>query len=168
MAIRYAKAMRLNVVGLDINDRMLGLAKTSGADATLNPKMKPDFHKELRTIIQSRGCHAAAVFSDSDVAYRTAQRVLAFNGVLMVVGLPDKALAIPAVPISLGLFRIKGASNGTAAEMKKAVDFTARHQIIPDVEFRRLDEMPQMWEEMGSGKATRRMVVVFGDSKSKI
>lgn len=168
MAARYAKAMGLNVVGLDINDQALDGMKQCGVEATFNPKTKPKFHQELRKLTKSRGCHAAAVFSDSNAAYDTAQRALDFNGLLMVVGLPEKGLQLPAFAVSLSLFRVKGSSNGTPAQMKKAVDFTAEHQIIPTVEFRNLDEMPQMWEEMAQGRAKTRMVVLFDNSRSKI
>ena len=160
--------MGLKVVCLDINDEMLDIANQNGADATFNPVRTPKFIQDLRKLTGSRGCHAAAVFSDANAAYATAQRVLMFNGLLMIVGLPEKPLEVPAFAISLNLIRVKGASNGTAAEMKKAVEFTAKHQIIPDVEFRKLEEMPQMWEEFLQGKAKKRMVVLFGDERSRL
>lgn len=160
--------MGLRVICLDVNDTMLDMAKQKGADVTFNPQTNPKFVREIRRMTNSRGCHAAAVFSDANAAYATGQRVLAFNGLLMIVGLPERPLELPASAISTNLFRIKGASNGTAREMGKAVRFTSEHQIIPEVEFRSLDEMPQMWEEMATGKAKTRMVVVFGDERSKL
>lgn len=168
LATRYAKAMGLKVVGLDINDQMLDIVKKCGADVAFNPKSKPDFYKDIRKLTNSRGCHAAAVFSDSNAAYSTAQRALCFNGILMVVGIPEKPLEFSAAALSLGLFRIKGASNGTPEEAKKAVDFTVKHRIVPELEFRKLEEMPEMWDEMSQGKASRRMVVLFGDKDSKL
>lgn len=160
--------MNLKVVALDIDDRMLERARACGADAAFNVKSNPSFYKELRKLTGSRGCHGAAVFSDSLAAYKTAQRALTFNGVLMVVGLPEKPIELPSVALSFSVLRIKGASYGSVAEAQKAVDFTAKHQIIPDVSFRSLDEMPQMVEEMKQGKADKRMVVSFMDSKSKL
>lgn len=168
MAIRYAKAMNLKVVALDINDGTLERAKECGADAVFNVKSNPSFTKELRKLTGLRGCHAAAVFSDSLAAYKTAQKALTFNGVLMVVGLPEKPIELPSVAISFNVLQIKGANIGNVAEAQKAVDFTAKHRIIPDVSFRSLDEMPQMYEDMKQGKAEKRMVVTFMDSKSKL
>ena len=160
--------MSLRVVCLDINDTMLEMAKQKGADAIFNPQKNSKFVREIRKLTNSRGCHAATVFSDANAAYVTGQRVLAFNGLLMVVGIPERPLEFPAFAISTNLFRVQGASNGTPAEMRKAVEFTERHQIIPDVEFRKLDEMPEMWNELATGKAKTRMVVVFGDAQSKL
>ena len=160
--------MGLRVIGIDLNNTMLEKAKQNQADATFNPLKNPKYVREIRAMTKSRGCHAAAVFSDANAAYETAQRVLAFNGLLMIVGLPEKPLAFPAFAISTNLFRVKGASNGTAAEMKKAIEFTSQHQVVPEVEFRSLDEMPQMWNEMAQGKASKKMVVLFGNNKSKL
>lgn len=168
LATRYAKAMGLKVIGLDVNDRMLDIVKETGADATFNPKSDPKFNRQLPKLTGKRGVHAAAVFSNSHAAYATAQKALAFDGVLMIVGLPETPLQFRAYQISFGMFRVKGASNGTVAEAQKAVDFTAKHKIIPDVVFRNLDEMPQMWDEMNKGTAEKRMVVSFVESKSKI
>jgi D-arabinose 1-dehydrogenase-like Zn-dependent alcohol dehydrogenase len=45
--------------------------------------------------------------------------------------------------------------------MKKAVDFTVAHNIIPEVEFRPLEDLGKMVDEMQAMKATKRMVVTF-------
>lgn len=168
LAIRYAKAMNLKVVALDIDDRMLERAKSCGADATFNVKSNPSFHKEVRKLTGRRGCHAAAVFSDSLIAYKTAQKALGYNGILMFVGLPEKPIELGSVAVSFGVLRVRGASIGSVAEAQKAVDFTAKHRIIPDVAFRRLEEMPQMVEEMRQGKVEKRQVVSFLNSTSKL
>lgn len=160
--------MGLRVCCFDVDDNALESTRHNGADATFNTRKDSKFVRQVRQLTGRRGCHAAAVFSDADAAYATAQRVLNFDGLLMVVGMPDNPLKFPAFAISTNLFRVKGASNGTAAEMKKAVDFTAKHNIIPDIEFRNLDEMPQMWWEMANGKARRKLGVSFVSSKSKL
>ena len=161
MAVRYAKAMSLKVVGLDVNDDMLQIVRSNGADAVFNTKAKPDYAAEVKKLT-GMGCHAAAVYSAAQAAYTTARQVLKINGLLMCIGLPDpKPLEFPAFDIVTNIFRMKGANTGTPKEMKKAVDFTAKHQIIPEVEFRKLDEMPQMVDEMERGIAARRMAVLF-------
>jgi D-arabinose 1-dehydrogenase-like Zn-dependent alcohol dehydrogenase len=160
MAVRYAKAMGLKVVGLDVNDNMLEVVKKNGADAVFNTKTNPDYAKQVKELTGA-GVHAAAVYSNASPAYKTAQSVIKINGLLMVIGLPDKDLEFPSFAICCNIFRIKGANTGTPKEMKKAVDFTAKHNIVPEVEFRKLEEMPQMYDEMERGVATKRMVVLF-------
>ncbi|KAF2160817.1 hypothetical protein M409DRAFT_70142 [Zasmidium cellare ATCC 36951] len=168
LAVRYAKAMGLKICCLDVNDQVLETASQNGADAIFNTQKDPKFVRKIRQLTQSRGCHAAVVFSDAEAAYTTAQRILTFDGLLMVVGMPDTPLKFPAFAISTNLIRVKGASNGTAAELKKAVDFMAKHHIVPDVQFRPLEEMPQMWWEMANGKAKGKLGVSFIDAKSRL
>lgn len=161
MAVRYAKAMGLKVIGLDVNDNMLEVVKSNGADAVFNTRTDPDYVAKVKQLAGGRGCDAAAVYSNASPAYATARKVLKVKGLLMVIGLPDKPLEFPAFDVVANAFRIKGSNTGTPSEMKKAVDFTAKHQIIPEVDFRELEEMPQMVDEMARGVATKRMVVLF-------
>lgn len=135
---------------------------------SLSPQRDPSFVEKIRQSTKPRGRHAAAVSDDVDAAYATAQRILAFDGLLMIVGMPDNPLRFPAFAISTNLIRVKGASNGTAAEMKKAVESSAKHHIVPDVHFRRLEEMPQMWWEMANGNASGKLDVSSFGSGSRL
>ena len=165
MSARYAKAMGFKVIGLDINDDMLSIVKHNGADAVFNTRSNPTFAKEVKQLAQGKrgnhGVDAVAVYSDASPAYETAQQVLKINGTLMCIGLPKKPLEFAAFPVVTNAFNIRGSNTGTPKEAKKAVDFTIEHGIIPEVEFRKLEEVPQMYAEMEAGKAKRRMAVVF-------
>lgn len=160
MAVRYGKAMGLKVVGLDVNDDMLDIVKENGADAVINIKSNAKYVEEVKNLTGG-GCAAAAVYSNANPAYETAKKILKTTGLLMVIGLPDQPLQFQAFDVVANAYRIKGSNTGTPAEMPKAVEFTAKHQIIPEVVFRKLEEMPQMVDEMEQGKASKRMVVVF-------
>ena len=159
-AVRYAKAMGLKVIGIDVNDDMLAIVKENGADAIFNSKTNPDYVAEIKKLTGS-GVHAAAVYSNASPAYASARKVLKINGLLMAIGLPDKPLEFPAFEVVTNFYRIKGSNTGTPKEMKKAVDFTEQHHIVPEVDFMKLEEMPQMVDEMERGEAKRRMVVLF-------
>ncbi|KAF2404503.1 alcohol dehydrogenase [Trichodelitschia bisporula] len=160
LATQYAKAMGLKVVGIDVNDTTLEVTKAQGADAIFNSRSNPNYVAELKKLTDG-GAHAAAVFSDADAAYAHAPEVLRLRGLLMVVGLPKNPLKITAVDLCIGKYRIKGESTSIPQRMKKAVDFTVKHGILPEVEFRKLEELQDMIDEMTEGKATKRMAVVF-------
>jgi D-arabinose 1-dehydrogenase-like Zn-dependent alcohol dehydrogenase len=159
-AVRYAKAMGLKVVAIDVNDDMLEIVKKNGADAVFNSRTNSDYIAEVKKLTGS-GCHAVAVYSNASPAYASARKVLRINGLLMAIGLPDKPLEFPAFEVVTNIYRIKGSNTGTPKEMKKAVDFTAKHNIIPEVDIRKLEEMPQMVDEMERGEMKRRSVVLF-------
>ena len=80
---------------------------------------------------------------------------------MMVIGLPHDPIPISTMDLALGKYKIKSESTSIPQRMKKAVDFLAKHKIVPEVEHRRLNELDDMVNEMQAGKATKRMLVTF-------
>ena len=159
-ATQYAKAMGFKVVGVDINDEVLESVKELGADAVVNSKTTPNFADEIKKIT-GKGAHAAAVFSAAQPAYVSALDLLRTGGLLMVIGIAPKDLQVSTFDLTTGRYRIKADSTSIPQRMAKAVEFTAKHNIQPAVEFRKLEELPQMFVDMQGGKAKCRQVVKF-------
>ncbi|KAF2013907.1 NAD(P)-binding protein [Aaosphaeria arxii CBS 175.79] len=160
-AIQYAKAMGIKTIGLDINDSQLEMAKKVGADATFNTMTNKNYVDEVKKLT-GKGCHAAAVYSAANAAYAGAPNVLRIGGLLMVIGIAPKGLDfVTTFDLTTGRYRIKADSTGIPQRMKKAVDFTGKHKIQPDVEFRKIEDLPQMVKDMEDGKADKRQVVIF-------
>ena len=159
-ATRYAKVMGYKVVGVDINDDVLNAAQELGADAVVNSKTNPQFADQVKKMT-GKGAHAFAVFSGAMAAYKSAPDLLRVDGLLMVIGIAPKDVQVSTFDLTTGRYRIKADSTSISQRMPKAVVFTAKHKIQPAVEFRKLEELPQMLEEMQAGKATCRQVVKF-------
>ena len=159
-AVRYAKAMGLKVVAVDVNDDMLEIVKKNGADAVFNSRTNSEYATEVKKLT-GKGVHAVTVYSNASPAYVTARSIVRMNGLVMCIGLPENPLEFPAFEVVTNFYRIKGSNTGHPKEMKKAVEFTAKHNIIPEVDFRKLDELPQMVDEMERGEMKKRSVVQF-------
>ncbi|KAI1851738.1 hypothetical protein JX266_003200 [Neoarthrinium moseri] len=159
-ATQYAKAMGYKVVGIDINDDVLESVKALGADATFNSRTSSNYLEEVKKAT-GKGAHAVAVFSAADAAYAGAPEVLRVGGLLMVIGIAGKPLQVSTFDLCTGRYRIKADSTSIPQRMPKAVEFTAKHNIQPDVEFRKLEDLPAMFEYMHHGKAKCRQVVLF-------
>jgi D-arabinose 1-dehydrogenase-like Zn-dependent alcohol dehydrogenase len=170
--------MGIKTIGLDINDNQLDVAKKVGAEAVFNSMKNKDYVEEIKKLTGGKGCHAAAVYSASNAAYAGAPDVLRTGGLLMVIGIAPKGLDfINTFDLTTGRYRIKADSTGIPQRMKKAVDFTGKHRYVvsfattkmvltcrsiqPEVEFRKIDDLPQMVADMEAGKAEKRQVVVF-------
>lgn len=154
--------MGIKTIALDINDSQLAMAKKLGADAAFNSKTNPNYVDEIKKLTDGKGCHAAAVYSGSNVAYAGAPDLLRTGGLLMIVGIPPKSFDfITAFDLTTGRYRIKAESTSIPQRMKKAVDFTGEHVIQPEVEYRKLEDLPKMVEDMQNGLAEKRQVVVF-------
>ena len=105
---------------------------------------------------------AAAVFSNADAAYAGAPQIIKLGGVLMVVGLPHNPLKISSMDLALGKYKVKSESTSIPQRMGKAVEFTAKHNIHPEVDLRNsLEEVQNMVMAMKSGQNIKRMAVVF-------
>ncbi len=160
LAIQYAKAMGLLVVGVDINDGVLSAAKDAGAEHVYNSMSNKAYAQELKAVTGG-GAHAAAVFSGSKAAYDGAPDVLQMNGLIMAIGLMSRPLEINSMAFMRGLFRIKSTATGPPQKMPQAVEFTAKHGIKTNVSRHKLEEINDMIERMKAGKVTGRMAVVF-------
>lgn len=148
------------MIGVDINDEVLQSVKELGADAVFNSIKTPNLAEEVKKLT-GKGCHAAAVFSGAPAAYASAPQLLRVGGLLMAIGISSQPVAISTFDLTTGRYRIKGDSTSIPQRMAKAVKFTAEHKIQPAVEFRVLEDLPQMVDDMKAGKSTCRQVVVF-------
>ncbi|KAJ5629458.1 hypothetical protein N7528_003115 [Penicillium herquei] len=163
LATQYAKAMGFQVIAIDINDKALQACKEQGADVTINSISQANGYIEEVKNLTSGGVHAVAVFSAATIAYKGAPALIRPGGVLMVVGIPSDSLQVSAMDLVLGNYRIKAESTSIPQRMKKVVDFTAKHQILPQMEVSQdgLDGVDRMIREMENGHSSKRMAVVF-------
>jgi propanol-preferring alcohol dehydrogenase len=161
MAILYCKAMEFNVVAIDINDDILDVAKSIGADLTFNSRTNPNYIAELKSATGG-GAEAVIVYSGSIRAYEHAHETLQVNGVLMVVGLPPEPMKVSTHALMMGSYRIKAETTGPPWKLPKGVEFTAKHNILPPMSFYTLDDIKTMIEKMQANDLSGgRMVVTF-------
>jgi alcohol dehydrogenase, propanol-preferring len=161
IATKYAKAMGLHVVGIDVADANLEETKLQGADAVFNSKTNGHYVDEIKKLTNG-GCQAVAVYTNASPAYAAAPSLIALGGTLMVIGIPHDPLIVSSMDLVLGKYRIKADSTSIPQRMGKAVEFTAKHRIMPEVDVRGgLDQLAAMVEEMQQGKNTKRTGIVF-------
>lgn len=162
LATQYAKAMGYKVIAVDINDQALEVCKQQGADVTFNSKSSADCLVSEVKRLTGGGVHAAAVFSAATAAYQGSLPLIRPGGLLMAVGIAGEALQLSTYDLAVGSYRVKAESTSIPQRMKKAVDFTSKHGIVPEVEVRPgLEDVDKMINEMKAGKSSKRMAVVF-------
>ncbi|CAG8126163.1 unnamed protein product [Penicillium salamii] len=160
LAIQYAKALKLRVIGIDISDSQLESAKSLGADLTFNSATNLGYQKEIFT--KTGGAHAAVVLSASNIAYRDAPSVLRINGILMVIGIPKENLSVNALDILLGKYRIMGASSGTPQQMREPIEFSHEHDIQAHLTtFNDIGDIQKIIDLMEDGKTAGRFGIAF-------
>jgi len=157
LAVQIGHAMGAQVCAIDIADDKLELARTLGAEWTVNAATE-QVPKKVRAI---GGVHVALVTSASAAAYETALRVLRKGGTLAVVGMPSEPFKVSAVALVAGETRIVASAVGTREDLRELFELVAKFPIRCHVETRPLEALPAVFDEMKRGVVLGRVVIVL-------
>lgn len=157
MAVQIGHAMGAQVCAIDIVEEKLELARSLGAEWTINATTE-QVPKAARAI---GGAHVALVTSASAAAYETALRVLRKGGTLAVVGMPNEPFKVSAVGLVSGETKIVASAVGTREDLRELFDLVAKFPIHCHVEARPLEALPAVFDEMKRGAVLGRVVIVL-------
>lgn len=156
IALQYAKAMGFNVIAVDIHDEKLELAKTLGADLTVNGA-NTNSSEEIKNAVG--GVQAAISVAVTQVAFEQAYQSVKRGGTLVVVGLPHADLPIPIFDTVLNGVTVKGSIVGTRKDMQEAIDFAVRGKIRAIIETAPIEEINNIFDKMVKGEINGRIVL---------
>lgn len=156
MAVQYAKAMGMHVVAVDVADDKLELARSLGADVTINAATT-DPVKEVTDHLG--GVHGALVTAVSTDAFAQATGMLRRHGTMSLVGLPPGSFPLPIFEVVLKGLTIRGSIVGTRLDLAESLSLAAEGQITTHFEWDRLENINAIFERMQSGQITGRIVL---------
>lgn len=159
LAVQIAHAMGAQVCAIDVAEDKLALAKSLGAEMTVNAATE-QVPKQVRAF---GGAHIALVTSASAEAYETALRCLRKGGTLAVAGMPNEPFPVSAVAMVSLEARIVASAVGTRQDMQELFALAAGHPIHSHIETRPLEALPEVFEEMKRGAVLGRVVLKPGD-----
>lgn len=160
LAIQLAKARGAQVIGVDLAEEKLALARECGADATVDAAATQAY-KEIKKI-SGGGAHVVAVTSASRAAYETALRSLRRGGTLAVVGMAPEPISVSTVALVSGEYKIVAAAVGTRQELREVLQLAAAGKVKCRIETRSLVEINQIFNEMKDGRLIGRVVLQIG------
>lgn len=155
MAVQIARAMGAQVCAIDVSDDKLALAKSLGAEMTVNAATE-QVPKQVRAF---GGAHVALVTSASAAAYETALRCLRKGGTLAVAGMPNEPFKVSAVAMVSLEARIVASAVGTREDLREMFELVSRFPIRSHIEIRPLEALPEVFEEMKRGAVIGRVVL---------
>ena len=158
IAVQYAVAMGLRVAAVDISDEKLELARSFGAEVTVNARNEDPVEAIQE---QTGGAHGVLVTAVHESAFGQAIGMARRGGTIVFNGLPPGDFPAPIFEVVLKALTIRGSIVGTRRDMKEALDFYARGLIRPTVAGRKLDEVNDIFAEMHEGKIDGRMVIDY-------
>ncbi|MCY2688514.1 alcohol dehydrogenase AdhP [Salinimicrobium sp. TH3] len=157
LAVQYAKAMGMHVVGIDISQEKLDLAKEHGADIVVNGK-DPKATEEIKERTGG-GVHGVLVTAVAPVAFEQAIDMLRKKGTIAMVGLPPGSINLPIFQMVLNRFTVRGSIVGTRKDLQEAIDFAVEGKVHTTAHKVRLEDVNDVFENMKNNKIQGRMVI---------
>jgi uncharacterized zinc-type alcohol dehydrogenase-like protein len=171
---KVGRGTRVGVVGLGgLGHMAVKIAAAMGAEVTLfsSSNRKREDAKRL-------GAHEYVVSSDSAQMSKMAGRLdfvldtvsadhdiaallmtLRFDGTMVLVGAPERPLALPAFPLLLKRRSIAGSLIGGIPETQEMLDFCAAHKLTADVEVVPIQKVNEAYDRLVKGDVRYRFVI---------
>jgi uncharacterized zinc-type alcohol dehydrogenase-like protein len=86
-------------------------------------------------------------------------KLLALDGTLTLVGLPDQPLPVSVFNLTGGRHRLAGSSIGGIRESQEMLAFCAAHGIASDIELITMDKVNEAWERLLRQDVRYRFVI---------
>jgi len=156
LAVQYAKAMGLHVAAIDVADDKLALAKSLGADLTVNAK-EHDPGAFLKK--ETGGMHGVLVTAPSPIAFKQGLSALRRKGTLSLNGLPPGTFDLSIFETVVNGQTITGSIVGTRKDMQEAIAFALEGKVKTTVQSAKLEDINAVMDKMKKGEISGRIVL---------
>jgi propanol-preferring alcohol dehydrogenase len=159
VAVQYAKAMGLHVGAVDIADEKLELARSLGAELTINALKEDPGEKVQRLIGGAQGVVVTAV---SPKAFDQSLQMLRRGGTAVLVGLPPGDFPTPIFDVVLKRLTIRGSIVGTRKDLQEALQFAGEGKVKSRIEVQPLVAINNVFDHLLKGDVQGRVVLNVG------
>ncbi|KAL6947681.1 alcohol dehydrogenase [Hanseniaspora osmophila] len=159
LAVQYAKAMGLRVVGIDGGEGKKELFEKCGGEVFVDFTSEADIPAAIIKATNG-GAHGVINVSVSEKAIEQSTQYVRSNGTVVLVGLPAGAVCKSSVfDQVVKSYKIAGSYVGNRADSREAIDFFSRGLVRSPIKIAGLSELPRIYDEMIAGKILGRYVV---------
>ena len=161
MAVQYARAMGLHVIGIDGGAEKGESCKTLGATAYVDFMSSKDLVAEVKAATpDGLGPHAVILLAVAEKPFQQATEYVRSRGTVICIGLPAGAyLKAPVFDTVIRMITIKGSYVGNRQDTQEALDFFQRGLIKVPYKTVGLSELQNVYQLMKEGKIVGRYVV---------
>ncbi|KAL8680482.1 MAG: hypothetical protein Q9186_003325 [Xanthomendoza sp. 1 TL-2023] len=168
LGCQFAKALGLQIVGIDARDQGLDLARSSGAHVVIDARIgKEKVVEEVHKVTDGKGVDSALTISDAPDAAALACALTKMHGTMIQIAQPPE-VSVPFHELIFRDIRIHGSliSPRLKSESIRMLDFVADHRItVKTNPFFGLKEIPHMVELAHSGKMAGKGVVIIDEDE---
>ncbi|KAL0490311.1 alcohol dehydrogenase [Acrasis kona] len=159
LAVQYARAMGLRVLGIDTGDDKEKLVKQLGAEVFIDYIKCKNVVEQVK-MFTNGGPHATLVLSTSSESYNQAIQWSRPRSTLVTVSLPPNAkLNADIFSLTVKSLRIVGSYVGNRLDAVEALDYVARGLVKPHYKILPFRDLPKVFEQMSEAKVTGRIVL---------
>ncbi|KAL8642455.1 MAG: hypothetical protein Q9228_000843 [Teloschistes exilis] len=168
LGCQFARAMGLQIVGIDARDEGLELARNSGAHVVVDARRgKEKTIEEVKKVTNGNGVDSAITLSDAPDAAALACAVTKMHGTMIQIAQPTN-VSVPFAELIFRDIRIHGSLIAPRYEAQRMLDFVAEHNItVKTNPFYGLEEIPKLVELAHGGKMAGKGVVVVDEDETK-
>ncbi len=156
LAVQYAKAMGLYVAAIDVANDKLELAKSLGAELTVNA-LEQDPGAFLKK--ETGGMHGVLVTAASPIAFKQGLSALRRKGTLSLNGIPPGSFDLPIFDTVINRTTIRGSIVGTRKDMQEAIAFAIEGKVKATVHAAKLENINTVFADMKKGEISGRIVL---------
>jgi alcohol dehydrogenase, propanol-preferring len=156
LAVQYAKAMGLHVAAIDIGPEKMKLARSLGAEVTVDAKQEDPVQAIQKQI---GGAHGVLVTAVSIPAFKQAIGMLRRGGTCVLNGLPPGEFPVSIFDLVLNGQTIRGSIVGTRKDLEEALQFAADGQVKATIETQPLGSINDVFSRLKQGKVNGRIVL---------
>ncbi|CDR40726.1 CYFA0S05e03752g1_1 [Cyberlindnera fabianii] len=159
LAVQYATAMGLRVLGIDGGEEKKKLFHSLGGEIFIDFTKEKNVVEAIQNATQG-GPHGVINVSVAEAAISQSTEYVRPTGTVVLVGLPAGAVCKSEVfSHVVKSIQIKGSYVGNRADTREAIDFFTRGLVKSPMKVVGLSTLPEIYELMEQGKILGRYVV---------
>lgn len=153
MAVKFAVSMGAKVTVLSTSKQKESAAKALGAHHFICTKEENAFKENIEKF--DFIINAVSAPHDTNAYLSLLKR----EGVMVVLGVPDKPTALNQASLIMKRRKIAGSLIGSIKETQEMLDYCEKHRITCDVEIISMDYIEKAYERMIKGDVNYRFVI---------
>jgi uncharacterized zinc-type alcohol dehydrogenase-like protein len=161
MGVKFAHALRAHVVVFTTSPKKKDDALRLGADEVILSKNADEMQKHERSF----DFILDAVSADHDI--NPYINLLRRDGNIVMVGAPEKPLAVSVFGLIMGRRSVSGSPIGGIAETQEMLDFCGKHNITSDVEVIPIQKVNEAYERLLKADVKYRFSIDMASLKSE-
>jgi uncharacterized zinc-type alcohol dehydrogenase-like protein len=153
MGVKLAAAMGAEVTVLSTSDRKKGDAIKFGATHfvnTSNPAVFTQYANHFDFMLNTAA---------GNIDLNQYLSLIKLDGTMVIVGVPEKPASVHPFPLIMNRRQLAGSLIGGIKETQEMLEFCSKHNITPEIEVIRMDQINEAYERMIKGEVRYRFVI---------